>query len=242
MNAYLTLIKNFFKLSFSKAGNWILVFAAPVFGFLALFFLIKMSAGSAEEGFQAVGVILFFIMLQGALISGLTIKDRHSGVLSRILAAPVRYRVYSISNGIACFIILAAEILFNVLIISLIFPSLAGIFWKAAPLFLVFGLTSTGIGFFLAGISQTSAQSDIIVNFSVILSSIMAGVFFPAEFMSPLMQKISYIFPQRWAMQGIKELQTGKNYGDIWINLLILALIAVLAISMHGAVRRKQRY
>ena len=239
MNITAVLISNFLVRNFKKKTSWILTFAAPAAAFMVLFLLIYMGTGSSDEGFYAVGMILFFILIQGSIICSSIIKDRTDGVLDRILSAPVKYRTYSLSIGIACYIILVIQTLFSVICISLIFPSRALLLLKMLPLFLVFGLTSTGTGFLLSGLAANKSQSDFIAYFAAMLTSIMGGVMFPVEFMSPVMKKVSYIFPQRWAMHGILELQNGSGYDSIMIDFLILILFTLLMFAVHGVIRKK---
>lgn len=240
MKICLVLIRNFFIQSFRKKSVWILTFALPAVSFTAMFLLIRLNAENTGDAFYAIGTIFFVIMLQAAYISGLTIKDKSQGILARILAAPLRYSYYSISNAVAGFMMLVLQILFTILVVSLVFPSIAVILWKTVPLFLWFGLTAVGLAIFLVGLAETTIQANLIVNFVVIFTCLMGGVCFPIDFMSPFMQKISYIFPQRWAMEGIMKLQAGGSYLDIWLDLVILGLSAVLFMTVHGVVRRNR--
>jgi ABC-2 type transport system permease protein len=111
------------------------------------------------------------------------------------------------------------------------------------PLFAVGAATvlaSAGMGLFLAGLVRTFEQQMAIGVIFVIATSMLGGLFWPLEILSPTMQRIGHLTPQAWAMEGLTEVALR---GGTWAGLALpLAVLLGLALVFSAVGVRRVRY
>jgi ABC-2 type transport system permease protein len=230
------------KATFHNVSAYFVHFAVPIIGFSVMFFLINLSESAAMAGTQAIGMVLYYTMIQACLIVMQTLKDKEQGVMKRINISPARTLVYVIGNGAAAFLVLAIQGLLLTGFVSFIFPVDIGLrYGQLLAVLMIFNFTCIGFGFLICSVSETSSGAMMLANFVILFSSLMGGSFFPVDFMIPVMQKIALAFPQYWVMNAIRQLQTAAPAMEIGLSLLILILFAVLFIAVQSALRNRRQ-
>ncbi|WP_195570795.1 ABC transporter permease [Paenibacillus sp. 1001270B_150601_E10] len=185
----------------------------------------------------AMGMFMIFI-LYNALNAVVVMKeDKQKTLMSRIYAAPVRS--WEISAGYFIGIVLYGTV--QLVIVLFITRVVMGIEmgigaveqFVLLELFLCAGIS---IGCMLgACFSSTSHFSNMGFAF-VFPTSMIGGCFWPVTMMKPYMQKLSYIVPQRWALDGLELVAAGNSLSSIWLHLVVLCLFTILFLCLGSVV------
>jgi ABC-2 type transport system permease protein len=241
MNAFLLFFGNFWACSFRNKLSYLFHFAVPIAGFVAMFLFLSINESAAFSGPMAIGVVIYFSMIQAVMIVSLSLRDREQGVQARISASPVPDAAYLAGNGAAAFAILSIQVIAVSAFVAL-FPA-AGIglgFLPLLAILLAFNLANIGLAFLVCALSGSSSAAVFAANVVAMATSLLGGCFFPIQWMSPLMRKLAFAFPQFWAMRAIREVQTGAALPEIGLSLLIVLLFAFLFFALAAAARRRE--
>jgi ABC-2 type transport system permease protein len=242
MKAFAIFFRNFLSCTFRNKLAYLLHFGVPIATFLLMYLLLSLAESASFAGTQAIGLVVYFSLIQASLIVSLILKDKEQGVLRRIMVSPNAQTVYVLGNGAAAFAILTVQVLVFVSFITFIFPVPIGMgFFRLASILLIFNLTGVGLAFLFCSLSDTSSGAMMIANLVVMITSLLGGSYFPVAMMSPFLQKLAYAFPQFWVMRAIRQAQARAPFTDTGLSLLILLLFAALFIMVQGAVNRGKR-
>ena len=239
MKNILLISANFLGQAFRKWWAWPVYFLLPVASF-CLFVTITRLGGAPPAEQQGLSFHLFFIFIQAGIISGLTIKDKEQGISLRIRIAPVRDIEYALGNMLASFAVLGTQILITLGIVSFVLPFVdPSLFPGLLCIYLVSGFSAVGLGVFLSVFAEDSTQGAFVYNFVIYPTSILGGCFFPLKFMSSSMRKISWLFPQSWAVRAIDSLRSG-DIETMAVRLVLTALFGVFFLMLFAYVRQRK--
>ncbi len=242
MKSFTIFFRNFLICTFGNKLAYLLHFGVPIATFMLMYLLFSLTESASFAGTQAIGLVVYFSLIQASLIVSLILKDKEQGVRRRIMASPASQLVYVLGNGAAAFVILAVQVLVFVSFITFVFPVPIGLgFFSLVFILLVFNLSGIGLGFLFCSLSDTSAGAMMIANLVLMITSLLGGSYFPVDMMSPFIQKLAYAFPQFWVMRAIRQAQARAPLADTGLSLLILILFAALFIVVQGAVNRGRR-
>ena len=177
---------------------------------------------------QSIALLLVF-MLAGATISAGTIaKDKGNRVFKRLMASPLKIYKYILGNVLANFLLNLVQIVVIILAakaLKLDFSIPTGLLFLTLG---SFSLVSVGLGMFIASISSSSAQVGQLSNAIIVPTCMLSGCFWSLDLMPKIMQNLALLLPQTWVIKTIGELQSGKNFKDLVLNILIIIGFAVL--------------
>jgi len=91
-----------------------------------------------------------------------------------------------------------------------------------------FGLVAISIGMMIVALARSSYEAGVASTLVITPSCMLAGCFWPVEYMPAIMQKISYFIPQRWALDAVQALQRGAAFHDVAGNLVVLMAFAAV--------------
>ena len=187
------------------------------------------------------GWAMMFLLFTLTNAAGSLFEEKQSGVVLRILAAPVtRVQVlwskylYHISLGVLQLIVLfiAGALLFKIDIIS-----------NGLNLLLVMLAAATscaGFGMLLAAVCTTPGQARGLGTLLILAMSSIGGAWFPTSFMPPFIQTVSRGSIVYWAMDGFMQvLWRRSGTGEILPDIGILALISI-AVTLVSVWRFRQ--
>ncbi|MGI6528120.1 MAG: ABC transporter permease [Clostridia bacterium] len=92
----------------------------------------------------------------------------------------------------------------------------------------VFSLVACGIGLVVTSYSDSSYMASTLNTMILTPTCMIGGCFWPVYIMPKFMQNLSYIVPQRWALEAIEKIQKGYDYTAIVLNLFVLLMFAVV--------------
>jgi ABC-2 type transport system permease protein len=183
----------------------------------------------------APGVISFAIMMVTTMITIiLFVNERRNGTLQRLLVSPasegeivvgyaLAFAVIGVCQSIV--VLVAAILLFNISIVGNILLALIVI------LLLAFG--HQGLGILLSAGAKNEMQAVQFIPLIIFPSILLAGLFWPIESIPSYLQPLSYIIPLRYGIDAERSIMLrGWGIGEIWIDILVLILFAVLTLSV----------
>lgn len=149
----------------------------------------------------------FFLVLT---VGWLFVGERHQGTLKRLRAAPLSRGQILLGKTLPCFALSVGQGLFLLGAGKLVFA----MSWGPDPFWLLMvvlatSLAATGLALLVAAVARTETQVAI---YGTLLVLVLAGVsgclLGDRELMPELMQRISLLTPQAWALDAYKQLLT----------------------------------
>lgn len=180
------------------------------------------------------GFMIMFIMFTVTYAAGDILDEKKYHTWSRLLAAPVN-RV-EIMGGKLCGAYLLGIIQMVLLLsigILLAGVKLKGSIIGALAVMAAFMLTVTGIGLFLSTIVKTMSQLQGLGALIITATSMLAGVFWPIEITSQIMQTIAKFIPQYWAIKGFTDVTVmNASISALWPAIGILLTFATVFFAL----------
>ncbi len=171
------------------------------------------------------GWAIMFLLFTITASSTSLFDDKKSGVVLRILSAPVsRVQIlwskylYNISLGIIQLIVLfvMGYVFFDIDIFSNFFNLLLVIISAAAA--------STAFGMLLAAFSKTASQANGLGTFLILTMSAIGGAWFPTFILPPFIQVLSKGTLVYWSIEGFMDV--------LWRNSSTLDILPVVGILL----------
>ena len=191
----------------------------------------------------APGVISFAIMMVTTMITIiLFVNERRNGTLQRLLVSPASETEIVVGYALAFAVIgviqsivvlVAALLLFNITIIGNIFLALVVV------LLLAFG--HQGLGILLSAGAKNEMQAIQFIPLIIFPSILLAGLFWPLESIPSYLQPLSYFIPLRYGIDAERSIMLrGWGIGEIWIDILVLIVFALLTLSASVLLLKKK--
>jgi len=201
-------------------------------------------AGSADFNplaYFAPAMALLFLMYAVTLGARTLLSERREGTLARMLVAPVTNgqvlsgKVAGIFLG--GFIQLGALILLTTLLFRLDWGNPLGVLL----LVVAAALAATGWGVLIASASANAGQVTNLGMALTLIFGILGGSFAPLQDVSPLLDQLSRITPNRWAMDGFVGLASGDGLAAVALPIGMLLLMAVVLFAVAAFIFRRRQ-
>jgi ABC-2 type transport system permease protein len=191
--------------------------------------VVKDESSDKSKTLQSIGFLIMF-MLQGAVTtSGFILKEKKSKTYFRIFSTPVSSRIYIGANILANMCIMVAQSILVIFSSKYIFKLTTGVSdLQLLAVLTLFGFVCVTLGILLVAFSSTSRQAGAMATLIITPTCMLSGCWWPIEIMPKFMQQIANFLPQTWALETIKELQTGKTLLAVAPLLGILASFALI--------------
>ena len=186
---------------------------------------------------NSVGFLIMFTMLGAGFTSGIVLKEKRNRTYHRICSAPVSAKQYIFANSLTGLIICIFQILMIQLAMKFVFRIDTGV--EGVHMFIIllmFAFVAVGVGLFITAFSNSSYMAGTLNTLILTPTCMLGGCYWDTALMPDIMQKIGYFTPQRWAIDAVTRMQSGGAFGDITLNLLVLAAFA-MALMLIAAFR-----
>ncbi|MBI4173486.1 MAG: ABC transporter permease [Candidatus Aenigmarchaeota archaeon] len=216
---------------------------------MPLFWLIFLGTGFGSAfslpgmdytAFLAPGII-GMIVLFTSIFSGVSvIWDRQFGFLKEILVAPVSRVSVVIGKALGGATVATFSGLIMLAIayaIGAIQPSY-GILPAMAFMFLT-GTCFVAAGLAIAARMRSMEGFQMIMSFIVMPTFFLSGALFPLSTAPDWMRAISNIDPLTYGVDGLRHALAGNGMLPIWLDFTILAVLALVAISLASYLFRR---
>ncbi|MFF2890358.1 ABC transporter permease [Paenibacillus sp. NPDC057967] len=165
-------------------------------------------------------MFVFFIMIN--MIQNL-LKDRRSGMLSRLQGTPMKPIHYLIGMWVPNVLVVLIQSTVLLTFGRLVYGLQLGNPLAIALIVLGLAVCATGIGLMLALLVSSENMGIAMVQVIAMGGAIVGGLWFPYEFLPKVVQTIGLFTPQYWAQKGMQDVMIrGMDIGGIGLTLLIL--------------------
>lgn len=174
-----------------------------------------------------IGFLIMFMLIRGMRTAYRIFDEKDENIYMRIFMAPVKASEYYLADIISGYISVLIQAILGVLSIKVINLE-TGL--NSIELFVILalvGLVSVSLALCCSSFSKSRAEASSIFNFANLLILMVGGAFIPIEMMPPLIEKISYFTPVRWAMESISAIQQGASFSETYKYLFIILLFAI---------------
>jgi len=187
-----------------------------------------------------VGFFVFFFVF---LISGIgLLKERTSGTLERLLSTPIRrweiVAAYLVGFGLFAVIQTIIVVVYSITILDI---NVVGSVWNVMLINLLLALVALSLGTLLSAFAASEFQMIQFIPIVVVPQVFFSGIF-PLEGMANWLQAISKIMPLSYGADALKGIMyKGFGLGDIWKDIMVLAIFAVIFIFLNVIALKKYR-
>jgi len=165
-------------------------------------------------------MFVFFIMIN--MIQNL-LKDRRSGMLSRLQGTPMKPIHYLVGMWVPNVLVVLVQSTVLLTFGQLVYGLQLGHPLAIALIVLGLAVCATGIGLMLALLVSSENMGIAMVQVIAMGGAIVGGLWFPYEFLPKAVQTIGLFTPQYWAQKGMQDVMIrGMDIGGIGWTLLIL--------------------
>jgi ABC-2 type transport system permease protein len=174
-----------------------------------------------------IGFLIMFMLIRGMKTAYRIFDEKDENIYMRIFMAPVKTSEYYLAGIISGYTSILIQVFLGIVSINILNLE-TGV--KNIELFIILalvGLVSISLALCCSSFAKNKSEASNIFNFANILLPMLGGAFVPLEIMPPLVEKISYFTPVRWAMQSISDIQQGYNFSETYKYLFILFLFSV---------------
>jgi ABC-2 type transport system permease protein len=203
------------------------------------------SGGGEDEGFNLLAVFapamaLFFLMYAVTLGARTLLSERREGTLARMLVAPVS-AAQVLSGKVAGiflggFLQLGVLILLTTILLRLDWGNPLGVLLLVAAA----ALAATGWGLLIASASTNAGQITGLGMALTLIFGILGGGLAPVPQDAGLLDSLSYITPNRWALDGFIALMSGELSAVVTSIAALLLMAAILFVVSAAIFRRRQ--
>ncbi len=177
---------------------------------------------------QSMGMYLMLLMISVTSVSFKVIEERQNGTFARIGMAPVYSKIYTLANILVSMLIVMVQImmvLFGLKIANMNFymPQI-----NLFVILFVFALATISLGLMLAAFTKVKEGAGALISLVLTPTCMIAGCFWPFEYMPSYLQKIGYLTPQRWTLDAISKMQITQDFQSILPNLAVVLGFALL--------------
>jgi ABC-2 type transport system permease protein len=192
---------------------------------------------------------MFFIVIP---IAGNMIKEREEGSAMRIAIIPGAYTYVALGKILFYTLVCVVQFMVMVAIGLWVLPMLGlpALYLGQYPLLLLLvvffiAYAATAFGYFSGVVFLTNNQAMPFGAISIVILSAIGGIWVPVELLPGIMQKVAYISPLYWGMQGVQQLVLrDAGFTGIALPLLVLFLFGsalwLVSVAINNGNRHKR--
>ena len=193
--------------------------------------------------FMVPGILVQLITLVGTLMTALNIvREKEAGTLDQLNVTPIRPAAFITAKLLPLWIIGLVEFTAGLAIASLVFhvplEGSLGVLYLGAMLFL---LAALGVGLWVSTISDTQQQAMFVTFTLIMIYLLMSGLFTPVRAMPGWVQTVALANPMMHFIQMTRAiLLKGAGFGDVWRQMLALAILGATILGLSVSQYRKR--
>ena len=195
----------------------------------------QTSAKAGEADTSGIAHSFAGMAMQGVLFYGINaamamLRDRRQGIWRRLRASPVGLGELLLGKAVSITVIgafvLAGVLAFGMLAFGV---RVSGSWTGLLAVLLATALMVAAFGMLVASLGRTEEQSRGLSTVALLVMVMLGGAWFPTFLMPAWVQRISYLVPVRWALDGFDAmLWRGGGFASVFApigGLLAFALI-----------------
>lgn len=171
---------------------------------------------------------IFFLFFTVGFGARSLIAERQAGTLPRLLAAPVSRLSVIAGKGVAVFVLGLASMATMFVFMGVVFGAQWGDPVALTVLAVVTVAAVLGVTAVVQTLARTEQQADSYGSMVAISFALLGGNFFPIHQTPELMQRLSLLTPNGWALRGFTDLV----YDDAALAAVLPNVAAVMAFAV----------
>jgi len=192
---------------------------------------------------------LFGIFFIAVPLSGALVRERASGIMTRLQLLPVSFLTLLTGKLVAYVFVCLAQFALVMLIGRFVMPlfgasplTLAHVHGAVGVVLLCVALAATAFGILLGVVTRTYEQASMIGAISVVIAAAIGGVMVPVFAMPRIMRDLSQVSPMAWGLDAFLDLfARGGNLSTVWPQAAMLLCFAMVMLLAAWIVFQRQR-
>jgi ABC-2 type transport system permease protein len=176
---------------------------------------------------------VFSLFFTTSFVGRSLIAERQGGTLPRILAAPIRKHAIVLGKSASAFVLGIVSFVVMFVLFGLLLDVQWGDPLALVVLTVVTVLAVMGVMTLVQTGARTQESADAVAQVATVSFALLGGSFFPLFQMPEMMQRLSYITPNGWALRGYTDIAyDGATLGDLGPHLIAIGAFAVVTLSL----------
>ena len=191
-------------------------------------------------GLTMLGILPFVVMFLVTSIAML--RERTSGTLERLLTMPLSRLDLLLGYGIAFGLAAAVQAVVTVTVATTLYDlDVAGPLELVVVIAVVDAVLGVALGLLASAFARSEFQAVQFMPVIVLPQVFLCGLLVPREQMAGWLQAISDVLPLTYAVEALQEVgaHTGAT-GRMWVDIGVVAGVAVLALALAAATLRRR--
>jgi ABC-2 type transport system permease protein len=187
------------------------------------------------KNYMVPGILVLLVTIIGMFLSGLNlVKEKEIGTIEQINVTPIRKYQFIIGKLLPYWLVALFELSFGLILARLVFDiPLIGSIWLIFLVAAVYLLVTLALGLLISTKTNTQQQSLFLSWFFMVVFILMSGLFTSVDSMPQWAKIINLFNPIAYFVEVIRMIMLkGSGFMDVSRNLLILAVYAILALTV----------
>lgn len=185
------------------------------------------SSNVKDTTYQAIGFLVAFIMFSSVNMTEMILREKENRTFLRLLSSPVTARTYVAANVAVNIVAMVCQIALTLAFMRAVLHIDSGVpVMQLAVILVLFGLGAIALSLLIVALSKSRGQSSALQNLIITPTCLLAGCYFPMDIMPDAIRKVGAFLPQHWLLDAVNRLQHGDSFGNLYMNLLVLAAFA----------------
>lgn len=191
----------------------------------------EISLGALQ---RIIAFIVLFLMITSTVTASMIIKDKNSGIFTRILYSPQNIKGYVLGNMLYNFTITYFQYIVSISIIKLLNIDIGMDYIELIFIGVWISALATSFGTFVSSLFNKEMYANLFSTCISLILSLIGGSFIPIEKMPTMLQKISIISPMRWFISFVTyvEERKGSFFNMNYIYILTFMIIVLILLAM----------
>ncbi|QNO14524.1 ABC transporter permease [Alkalicella caledoniensis] len=183
-------------------------------------------------GYYSAAMAVMYLLFNANLGGKRILQEREQGTLQRLRVSNINPFEFIMGKTLGIYFSSFIQLIVLINFTRIFYNVDWGGQGKVLAFSAVVVLATSGIGMFIASLSDTASGADGLGSLIILCMSALGGSMFPLMGMPPLMQMLSKLTFNRWAIDGFYQIMFfNTSLTSLYQNLLILASIGLVTMS-----------
>lgn len=209
-----------------------------------LMWLLKYIFNGVPGGFDRVAPIIlgiFPLLMMFLVTSIVTLRERTTGVLDRLMTMPMSKLDLLFGYAIAFSLVgLVQAVLVGWVTFSLLDVTIAGPFWMLLVCVIAAAFLGTTMGLFVSAFATSEFQAVQLVMPMLMPQVLLCGLFIPIANLDKPLQWVAYFLPLTYSVDAMQQVAQNSDWtSDLSKDLLVVVVFGVLALVLGSLTIRR---
>jgi ABC-2 type transport system permease protein len=212
---------------------------------LVLLWLLELVFSGQPGTFQSIGpalLALFPFTVMFLVTSVVTLRERASGTLERLLSMPIGKLDLLLGYGIAFGLVAVVQALLAcALMVWVLDLTVSGPTWLLVVVAVVDAVLGCALGLFVSAFARTEFQAVQFLPAVVLPQLLLCGLLVPRDELQPALNAISDVLPLSYAVDAMQRITVEPDVsGEVLADIGIVVLAIALSVTLGAATLRRR--